>query len=80
MRCLKGNFHKNLSGSTTYDSILYNFTNLCAYLWSKSGIKLLTYKRLWNGLLSGQSYKYFMLVNYDSRVVIWGIFLSGTTL
>ena len=28
----------------------------------------------------GQSYKHFMLVNYDSRVVIWGIFQSGTTL
>ena len=28
---------------------------------------------------SGQSYKTFMLVNYDSRVVIWGIFKSGTT-
>ena len=31
-------------------------------------------------LTSGQSYKHFMLVNYDSRVVIWGIFQSGTTL
>ena len=29
---------------------------------------------------SGQSYKHFMLVNYDSRIVIWGIFQSGTTL
>ena len=29
---------------------------------------------------SGQSYKHFMLVNYDSRVVICGIFQSGTTL
>ena len=29
---------------------------------------------------SGQSYKHFTLVNYDSRVVIWGIFQSGTTL
>ena len=29
---------------------------------------------------SGQSYKHFMLVNYDSRVVIWGIFQSGMTL
>ena len=28
----------------------------------------------------GQSYKHFMLINYDSRVVIWGIFQSGTTL
>ena len=27
-----------------------------------------------------QSYKHFMLVNYDSRVVIWGIFKSGMTL
>ena len=29
---------------------------------------------------SGQSYKHFMLVNYDSRFVIWGIFELGTTL
>ena len=29
---------------------------------------------------SGQSYKQFMLVIYDSRVVIWGIFKSGMTL
>ena len=28
----------------------------------------------------GQSYKQFTLVNYDSRVVIWGIFQSGMTL
>ena len=28
----------------------------------------------------GQSYKHFTLVNYESRVVIWGIFQSGTTL
>ena len=31
-------------------------------------------------LTSGQSYKQFMLVIYESRVVIWGIFKSGTTL
>ena len=28
----------------------------------------------------GQSYKHFTLVNYDSGVVIWGIFQSGMTL
>ena len=28
----------------------------------------------------GQSYKYFTLVIYDSRVVIWGIFKSGMPL
>ena len=28
----------------------------------------------------GQSYKHFMLIIYESRVVIWGIFKSGTTL
>ena len=27
--------------------------------------------------ICGQSYKHFTLVNYDSRVVIWGIFKSG---
>ena len=31
-------------------------------------------------MTSGQSYKQFTLVNYNSRVVIWGIFKSGTTL
>ena len=30
--------------------------------------------------ICGQYYKHFTLVNYDSRVVIWGIFQSGTTL
>ena len=29
---------------------------------------------------SGESYKQFMLVIYESRVVIWGILKSGTTL
>ena len=29
---------------------------------------------------SGQSYKAFTIVNYNSRVVIWGIFKSGSTL
>ena len=28
----------------------------------------------------GQSYKQFTLIIYESRVVIWGIFKSGTTL
>ena len=31
-------------------------------------------------LLCGQSYKGSMIKNYDSRVVIWGNFKSGTTL
>ena len=31
-------------------------------------------------LICGQSYKQFTLVIYDSTVVIWGIFKSGTTL
>ena len=31
-------------------------------------------------LTSGQSYNHFTLVNYDSSIVIWGIFKSGTTL
>ena len=33
-----------------------------------------------SGENSAQSYKAPMIVNYDSRVVIWGIFQSGTTL
>ena len=28
----------------------------------------------------GESYKQFTLIIYESRVVIWGIFKSGTTL
>ena len=28
----------------------------------------------------GQSYNHFTIVNYDSSVVIWGIFKSGMTL
>ena len=31
-------------------------------------------------MTSGQSYKQFMIVIYEFRVVIWGIFKSGTTL
>ena len=31
-------------------------------------------------LFCSQSYKASTIVNYDSRVVIWGIFKSGTTL
>ena len=31
-------------------------------------------------LASGQSYKHFTLVNYDSRAVIWSNFQSGMTL
>ena len=32
------------------------------------------------GGTSGQSYKQFTIIIYDSRVVIWGIFQSGMTL
>ena len=31
-------------------------------------------------LICGQSYKHFTIVNYDSRVIIWGNFKSGMTL
>ena len=31
-------------------------------------------------VISGQSYKQFTLIIYKFRVVIWGIFKSGTTL
>ena len=33
-----------------------------------------------NSETSGQSYKQFTIVIYDSRVVIWGNFKSNTTL
>ena len=32
------------------------------------------------GFSCGQSYKASTIVNYDSRVIIWGIFESGTTI
>ena len=31
-------------------------------------------------LYSGQSYRHFTIINYNSRVVMWGIFKPGTTL
>ena len=37
-------------------------------------------KVCWNNALCGQSYKQFTLVIYNSTVVIWDIFKSGTTL
>ena len=37
-------------------------------------------KNIYRTVPSGQSYKPFTIVNYDSRVVLWGIFKSGTTL
>ena len=33
-----------------------------------------------SSVTSGQSYKASTIVNYDPRVVIWGIFKSGTPL
>ena len=47
----------------------------------KIGLQSFSYYR--NTVLfasSGQSYKQVMLIIYDSRVVIWSIFKSGTTL
>ena len=39
-----------------------------------------TWASFHNHKTSGQSYKHFTLVNYESRVIIWDIFKSGTTL
>ena len=36
--------------------------------------KRTSFQRIRNTLCSGQSYKHFTLVNYNLRVVIWGIF------
>ena len=36
--------------------------------------------RLATGEFCGQSYKQFTLIIYNSRVIIWRIFKSGTTL
>ena len=48
------------------------------FLWEKEN-KL--YSDVWvNYETSGQSYKHFTLVNYNSGVIIWGIFQSGMTL
>ena len=41
---------------------------------------MLKRSRRLNFKISGQSYKASTIVNYDPRVVIWGIFKSGTTL
>ena len=46
---------------------------------NRSLVWLLTVNYFTSGTC-GQSYKHFTLVNYDSGVVIWGIFQSGTTL
>ena len=50
----------------------------------EAGIKYLQARSESNNSVSasfcGQSYKQFTLVIYNSRVVIWGIFKSGTTL
>ena len=45
-------------------------------------IELFKCKIAWrqSHVTSGQSYNHFTIVNYDSSVVIWGIFKSGTTL
>ena len=48
---------------------------------SGNGMRILIWQMMCgNANTSGQSYKHFMLVNYNSRVVIWGIFQSGTNL
>ena len=48
---------------------------------SWSPCETVTYKanNIWKET-SGQSYKGSTIVNYDSRVIIWGNFKSGTTL
>ena len=50
--------------------------------WFKNGQKLQNDGEEFNRLklFSGQSYKHFTIVNYNSRVIIWGIFQSRTTL
>ena len=63
---------RNCKGKIFRILTLPNVLNLS--IWEKS-------TKHWNvHQTSGQSYKHFMLVNYNSRVVIWGIFQSGATL
>ena len=45
-----------------------------------TGEPLIHWFNFWDEYYCDQSYKHFTLVNYDSRVVIWGIFKSGSTL
>ena len=52
---------------------LCHIPSKCSFL---SSLKHYLHKRSFE--TCGQSYKHFMLVNYDSTVVIWGIFQSGT--
>ena len=57
-------------------SLGFGFREMARLFWNPS--KQVKYRYLKN--ISGQSYKHFTLVNYDSRVVKWGIFQSGMTL
>ena len=65
-----GLFHPMMFHSVCSTFLLYQFRGKCRFLQKK-----------FNSIhYSGQSYKGSMFVNYNSRVIIWDIFKSGTTL
>ena len=59
---------------------LFRLSVKCVWLFDTGPTWFLTKFIVGTAVISGQSYKASTIVNYDSRVVIWGIFQSGTTL
>ena len=59
--------------------LLFILFGFCCSAYVKLASALLVWSNT-NQSNSGQSNKHFTLVIYESRVVIWGIFKSGTTL
>ena len=68
-----------LKGSFSIWKKLATFSNNSYYYCKFSLFKMAKYWKN-NLAICGQSYKGSTIVIYDSRVVIWGIFKSGTTL
>ena len=75
-----GNFAQVSYGKKRFNKIGSNLPRHPALFSATSSCKTFEANIGNNQRTSGQSYKHFTLVNYNSRVVIWGIFKSGTTL
>ena len=64
-------------------NFLGNFEKPYSYVKTAVATVRETFGNIWDTVYTniwGQSYKHFTLINYDFRVVIWGIFQSGMTL
>ena len=76
------NVNKNELSCYVVPTYLHTYVGLILYfifVRSELGQRALAAGEVW--LYScGQSYKQYTLVIYKSRVVMWGIFKSGTTL